>query len=65
MFRRETITDNCPYPFPLIADVLKLKKIQLGEAEWEENENAIIKLKKEIDSLNTLQKFGEEYIIPF
>jgi hypothetical protein len=65
MFRRETITDNCPYPFPLIADVLKLKNFELGEAEWEENEEAIIKLKREIDSLNMLLKYGEEYIIPF
>jgi len=65
MFRIEQITDNCPYPFPLIADVLKIKNIQLSEAEWEENEEAIDKLKKEIDNLLVLQKYGEEYIIPF
>jgi hypothetical protein len=65
MFRREIITDNCPYPFPLIADVLKIKRIELYEAEWEENTDKVIKLKKEIDSLLVLQKYGEEYIIPF
>lgn len=65
MFRRETITENCPYPFPLIADVLKIKNRELSEAEWEENKEAIIKLKQEIENLIVLQKYGEEYIIPF
>jgi hypothetical protein len=65
MFRREVITDNCPYPFPLIDDVIKIKKIELYEAEWEENMDKVIRLKKEIDSLLVLQKCGEEYIIPF
>lgn len=65
MFRREMITDNCPYPFPLIADVLKIKNRELSEAEWEENKEAIIKLKQEIENLIVLQKYGEEYIIPF
>jgi hypothetical protein len=65
MFRREVITDNCPYPFPLIDDVIKIKKIELYEAEWEENMDKVIRLKKEIDSLLVLQKYGEEYIIPF
>jgi hypothetical protein len=65
MFRREVITDNCPYPFPLIDDVIKIKKIELYEAEWEENMDKVVRLKKEIDSLLVLQKYGEEYIIPF
>jgi hypothetical protein len=50
-------------PFPRTYDVLKAKRKQLSEAEW--NGENVEKLKTEIENLERLISVGEDFIVPF
>jgi len=49
---------------PIYQCIRKLKK-KLSDAEWENKEVEIQRLKSEIKSLNISLSLGEKYIIPF
>lgn len=50
-------------PFPRTYDVLKAKRKELSEAEW--NGKDVEKLKTEIKNLERLISVGEDFIVPF
>jgi wobble nucleotide-excising tRNase len=50
-------------PFPRTYDVLKAKRKELSEAEW--NDKDVEKLKAEINNLERLISVGEDFIVPF
>ena len=52
-------------PFPRISDLIKLKTQQLSEAEWNDDNIQQLILKIEIESLNRMLSYGEEFIVPF
>ena len=50
-------------PFPRTYDVLKAKRKELSEAEW--NNDNVERLKTEIKNLERLISVGEDFIVPF
>ena len=54
-----------PEPFPLISDTVKSLRIKLAEAEWENDEESVKKLREEIAQWLYTISLGEKYHIPF
>ena len=50
-------------PFPRTYDVLKAKRKELSEAEW--NNDNVERLKTEIKNLERLISVGEDFIVTF
>lgn len=54
-----------PHPFPLLQEKLNALLKKYYEAEWDDNEEEKLVLKKDISSLEFRMERGEMYEVPF